>query len=418
VTGATGATGIDWLGPWSSPTSYVIGDVVEEGGSSYIAVEDNTNDNPTVNTNNAWQLLAAGGATGDTGATGSTGATGATGATGITWLNTWSSTTSYLVGDVVEQDGASWIAVAPSENVDPPTDASVWNLLAAAGATGATGGTGASGTTGATGASGATGPTGLTWLGSWVGSTMYLIGDAVEDNGSSWVALADNTNDQPSAGSPNWSLLAASGATGSTGATGPTGATGGTGSTGLSGTTGATGPTGSNGEAGTNGATGTTGATGPTGNDGLAGSTGATGPTGSTVTSVTNSGAGTIPTDTLAFLSVTAPVTIAGTSEIVLVSSSIAIGNNGTGFGTTASGLSIGLCWELETSSTLTTFSGPFPNIEAPGTAASLLVQSLTAPVTGLSAGTYDVGLCGLQASGTIHWQVGESTTTAAIISP
>lgn len=176
-----------------------------------------------------------------TGATGATGAVGATGATGVA------------------------------------------GVIGAAGTTGATGATGAASTvvgpTGATGAIGAMGATGapLAFQGTWSGSTTYAIGDAIYENGSSYIALTSNLNINPAtdvAGSgANWALLAAKGASGATGATGTTGAAGATGATGTTGVTGATGAT------GTTGATGSTGATGATGT-GTTGATGATGPAG------------------------------------------------------------------------------------------------------------------------------------------
>jgi len=94
ATGATGAAGIDGatgpagqgftnLGAWSSLTAYVPYDVVENAGSSYTCIANNTNQVPPNIT--YWTLLSSKGDTGATGATGSTGATGPTGATGASW---------------------------------------------------------------------------------------------------------------------------------------------------------------------------------------------------------------------------------------------------------------------------------------------------------------------------------------------
>jgi len=65
------------LGTWDSGTSYTIGDIVDNGGSSYVCIANSTNNEPPNTT--YWALLAS---KGDTGATGSTGATGATGPMG------------------------------------------------------------------------------------------------------------------------------------------------------------------------------------------------------------------------------------------------------------------------------------------------------------------------------------------------
>jgi hypothetical protein len=109
---------------------------------------------------------------------------------------------------------------------------------------GRTGPTGPSGThTGATGPAGAAGPTGapgVLFQGEWSALIDYVVGDIVSFDGSSWVAIADNTNETPGE-SASWELLAGAGATGDTGTTGATGAsvTGATGAGGVTGPTGA-----------------------------------------------------------------------------------------------------------------------------------------------------------------------------------
>ncbi len=112
---------------------------------------------------------------------------------------------------------------------------------------------------GATGATGATGPQGppINFQGAWNGSTLYALGAAVSENGSSYIALQANQSVDPAvdvAGSgTNWALLARQGATGATGSTGATGPAGPVGATGLTGPTGASGATGATGPAGPTG---------------------------------------------------------------------------------------------------------------------------------------------------------------------
>lgn len=70
--------------------------------------------------------------------------------------------------------------------------------------------------------------------GAWSGATAYTVGDIVTSAGSSYICVANSTNNEP----PNatyWALLASKGDTGSTGSTGATGAAGATGATGLTG---------------------------------------------------------------------------------------------------------------------------------------------------------------------------------------
>jgi len=284
-------------------------------------------------------LIGPAGPTGAVGPTGVTGAQGVAGATGILWAGSWSSTTSYVPGDGVEENGSSYLALTASEGVDPASSPSQWALVAAAGATGGvgvqgpvgatglqgstgatgvpgatgvTGATGVPGTTGqpgstgqqgstgqpgATGQAGATGTAGLVWRDAWVAGVNYQPGAVVSLGGSSYVATA-TSNSTPPPGTA-WALVAEQGAAGSTGATGQVGNQGATGSTGATGSmgatgatgfglTGATGSTGGVGATGATGQAGTAGSTGVTGSTGLTGSTGSTGAAGTTVSCISN----------------------------------------------------------------------------------------------------------------------------------
>jgi hypothetical protein len=62
------------------------------------------------------------------------------------------------------------------------------------------------------GATGATGATGLNWLGAWSGATAYVVDDAVDDLGSSYICILGHTNQQPPNGT-YWEVLAAAGGT-------------------------------------------------------------------------------------------------------------------------------------------------------------------------------------------------------------
>jgi hypothetical protein len=77
-------TQLKWLGQWKASATYDPNDVVEYGGSSYVAVSSNSNTPPS-STAPAWNVLAAQGpqgAAGQAGATGPQGAKGDTGAQG------------------------------------------------------------------------------------------------------------------------------------------------------------------------------------------------------------------------------------------------------------------------------------------------------------------------------------------------
>jgi hypothetical protein len=213
-------------------------------------------------------LTGATGSQGPAGPQGTTGASGPQGAAGtIGAVTNWSSSATYQVGQLVfctacSSNGSSYAALAANTNQDPPTQTGAWQLIAQAGAqgipgvvgaTGATGSIGATGFTGATGATGPAGPAGATGavgatgtigtVSNWSSSTTYQVGQVVfcaacTTNGSSYAALATNTNVDPSTHPIMWNPIAQSGATGSQGATGPQGAAGAAGATGATGATG------------------------------------------------------------------------------------------------------------------------------------------------------------------------------------
>jgi hypothetical protein len=70
-----------------------------------------------------------------------------------------------------------------------------------------------------------TGPAGLVWRGSWNSQATYVKTDAVEFQGSAYVAIAASKNVPPPA-PDKWNLLAQKGATGSQGPQGPSGPAG------------------------------------------------------------------------------------------------------------------------------------------------------------------------------------------------
>ena len=209
------------------------------------------------------------GPAGAQGISGTDGATGATGATGsLPQVTAYSSATIYAQGSAIVYQGSTYQSVSDSNVNHLPTDPTFWTLTAQAGATGApgaqglagaqgsngaNGATGANGPqgpigpTGAVGAVGATGPAGtIDIVSTWSSSTTYQIGQVVfcaacSSNGSSYVATAANTNQDPPTQTGIWQLVAQAGATGPTGAQGIEGSIGATGATGPAGATGASG---------------------------------------------------------------------------------------------------------------------------------------------------------------------------------
>ena len=179
------------------------------------------------------------GATGATGAAGPVGPAGANGTNGLngtpglTWQGAWSSAANYAVNDAVSYGGTSYLSITVG-NVGQRPDLSPasWAVLAQAGAAGATGATGATGAAGAAGPQGATGAmgaagetgaagaVGMNFRGGWSAAAEYAVKDAVTFAGSTYLAQAAGSNQEPDLYPSVWAVLAQAGGTGATGAQG------------------------------------------------------------------------------------------------------------------------------------------------------------------------------------------------------
>jgi hypothetical protein len=151
------------------------------------------------------------------------------------------------------------------------------------GPAGAQGETGPPGPQGAPGPTGPQGPAGadgasITFRGGWNSIDNYLVNHVATNQGETWIAVAGNTNSEPSDTNVDWSKLAAKGAAGGDGAQGPQGPIGSQGQQGATGPQGPPGPQGETGPAGPPGATGLQGPAGPAGPQGFQGPQGPQGP--------------------------------------------------------------------------------------------------------------------------------------------
>jgi hypothetical protein len=137
------------------------------------------------------------------------------------------------------------------------------------------GGLGPAGGPGPAGPSGPQGAAGLafTWTGAFDPAVSYTTNDAVQFNGSSYVARGPVTGVDPSQGAP-WELVAAKGDTGLQGPQGDAGPQGIEGAQGPQGLQGAQGPQGPQGDAGPQGVAGPQGLQGPQGPQGPQGDAG------------------------------------------------------------------------------------------------------------------------------------------------
>jgi hypothetical protein len=172
---------------------------------------------------------------------------------------------------------------------------------------------------------------------------------------------------------------------------------------GVQGPAGPPGPTGAQGPAGPPGPAGASGAVGPAGPPGTAG----------LIAFASGAGTGSSPTTTLAFLASPVTITLPSLSRI-LVNSSRAMGSVG---GVTSSFLNVYICYQSTTpGSTLLSVGGGMLGLRVPANTRMPIALSAITPV--LSAGSWQVGLCGLQATATIQWDSNEFSYTTAIAFP
>lgn len=108
------ATGFAYKGTWSDATTYVVNDIVTYNNSSYISIQNGSNNNPS--TQSAyWSVIALAGANG----------------TSFVWRGTWVTGTSYAVNDIVYYNNSSYICTSAVQSSTPPnllTDK--WSIIA------------------------------------------------------------------------------------------------------------------------------------------------------------------------------------------------------------------------------------------------------------------------------------------------
>jgi hypothetical protein len=113
-----------WKGLWNSTEHYEENDIVQyNGGSAYIAINNNCNVIPGSDDMH-WELFVSAGTNGTAGINGSNG-------TSFIWKGPWIDTITYLINDVVEYNGSSYIAISENINLPPPSIS--WNLMASKG---------------------------------------------------------------------------------------------------------------------------------------------------------------------------------------------------------------------------------------------------------------------------------------------
>ena len=125
------AAALNWLGPWDSGTAYVVNDVVEQGGSSFVCIADSTNQSPPNAT--YWELMASQGDQGSTGADGAPGPQGNPGV-GVSPAGLYQAGTTYAQDEAVTFDGSLYHSLQNgNQGNTPDSSPAFWDLLVAKG---------------------------------------------------------------------------------------------------------------------------------------------------------------------------------------------------------------------------------------------------------------------------------------------
>lgn len=108
-----------YRGVWASGTSYTTNNLVSYTVSGinfvYIAISAPPVGTPPTNTQ-YWRLLTIQGLQGDSGE-------------GLSYRGEWVNSNSYAINDSVTYNGAIWMAIQPSQNIEPSSNSQYWKLV-------------------------------------------------------------------------------------------------------------------------------------------------------------------------------------------------------------------------------------------------------------------------------------------------
>lgn len=108
--------GFSYKGIWSALANYIPNDLVTYNSSSYICIQNGTNQNPATQTT-YWSIVALAGTNGTNGIS-------------FIWRGSWITGTSYAVNDVVFYNNSSYICISATASVTSPDIlTSSWSLL-------------------------------------------------------------------------------------------------------------------------------------------------------------------------------------------------------------------------------------------------------------------------------------------------
>jgi hypothetical protein len=138
------SAGVSFAGAWATGSAFKKGDAVSYNGSSYVATADILANAPAPSVNGNWALFTA----------------------GVNLTGAWNNATAYKKNDLVTYGGSSYFAAADiGTAAAPPSTNANWQVLAG----------------------------GLRWRGLWAAGAIYLKNDVVTNAGSAFVAVNDHT---------------------------------------------------------------------------------------------------------------------------------------------------------------------------------------------------------------------------------
>jgi len=156
------AEGLDWKGPWTSDTRYIVNDLVKYGGKSYVCITPHTSAATEASGLEAdqekWQIFNA----------------------GTEYKSTWVTGTRYKSNDVVLYGAALWICVIPhTASSTFASDVSNWEQYVK----------------------------GFQFEAQWDPYATYQPGDVVRYGGNQYIARTNHTGSNPFTGLTNWELF-------------------------------------------------------------------------------------------------------------------------------------------------------------------------------------------------------------------
>ena len=151
------ADGIQWRGSWTVSTYYNLGDVVKDGGKTYICTTQHTSASTFEGDSSNWAIFTD----------------------GLKWRGNWETDTLYNLGDIVRFGGSTYICIDAHTSAVDIFDIAYWELYSS----------------------------GFQFEADWELGVEYQAGDVVIYGGNTYISKLRHADAIPSIGSPVWELF-------------------------------------------------------------------------------------------------------------------------------------------------------------------------------------------------------------------